>query len=238
MVLRMSTRKRSLHGAHPQAMTYSCRPEQKSKSQNFRAAPDGCSRDLIRRYAFLPELVGHQGERNSCQKKKQRRGKSSAQLRPHEKRSLPRLRIQPGIVAMRLKHQDAGQAAHPVNVGETRCGGSRHATLRKYKTQMCGRERPAVPSTVCVESRFELSSRAQLESLAGINRQSAADRSARPTWIGLRHGYRDCRRAAAVLVGGIERVGGGLAGADRHACAAHRADLRRDDDVRSVADAP
>ena len=101
--------------------------EQKTQSQNFRAAPDGRACDRVRRQALLAQFVGHQGKGNSRQKEKQRRRQRPTQLGPHEKCRLAGLGIQPGVVAVGLKHQDAGQAAHPVDVGETMCRRSRHA---------------------------------------------------------------------------------------------------------------
>ncbi len=49
----------------------------------------------------------------------------------------------------------------------------------------------------------------------------------------LMHGHGDRGRGAAVGVGRVERVGGGLRRRDRHLVAAHRAELRRDQEISS-----
>jgi len=40
-------------------------------------------------------------------------------LRIDEELALARLGAEPGIVTVRLKHQEAGEAAHPIDVGQT-----------------------------------------------------------------------------------------------------------------------
>ena len=116
-----------------------------------------------------------------------------------------------------------------------RCGSISHGSL--------GASVPLVQEwqSVSLEPEFLYKSvePAQIEKILPKAEQFSLlhERDAR-AYIHLRHGDCDGRGAAIVLVGGIEGVGGGLAGGDRHTCATHRADLRRNDDVRSVADAP
>ena len=103
-----------------------------------------CNR--IRRQCLLPQLVGYQGKGNSRQKEKQRRRQSPAQLRPHEERGLAGFGTQPGIVAVRLKHQHASQAAHPVNVSETMGRGRGHALPLPGRTRRCR----SLMSSICL----------------------------------------------------------------------------------------
>jgi hypothetical protein len=98
-------------------------PEQQAEGENLRAAADGRARDLAGRQVLSPQFIRDEGKRNSCQEEKQRRGKGSAQLRVHEEAALARRAAQPRVIAVSLKHQDAGQPAHPVDVGEARFRG-------------------------------------------------------------------------------------------------------------------
>ncbi len=123
IVLSTSTRSRSLFGAQPQETTYSCRRNSRPKPKI--SAP---RRMVVRAICaggrfFLAKFFRDQGERDSREKEKQRRGEGSAQLRVHEEPALPGRRAQPGIVAVGLEHQHAGQPAHPVDVGEAGFGG-------------------------------------------------------------------------------------------------------------------
>jgi hypothetical protein len=81
------------------------------------------------RHAFPNELVRNECEGDAGKKKEQRRGKGSTQLRKHEERGFARAGGEPGVVAMGLEHEDAGETAHPVDVGEARCARSGHSAL-------------------------------------------------------------------------------------------------------------
>ena len=80
IVLRISTRNKSLHGAQPQAIRNSC-------SRNRRPSPKiSAPRRIVVRAIwpagrpFCRKLVGHHREGDSREKKKQRRRQSSAKL--------------------------------------------------------------------------------------------------------------------------------------------------------------
>ena len=84
MVFRTSTRSRSVLGAHPQAMTYSCKRNSRPKAKT--SAP---RRIVWRRFERLSdpcvELFGYQGERDSGQKQEKRGGKCTSELGVHIK---------------------------------------------------------------------------------------------------------------------------------------------------------
>ena len=93
-------------------------PEKQRQAENLRAASDCRSRNGIARSALRAQSVRHQRKGNPRKKNEQRRRKRSAELRHMEKGRLARFRAQPRVVAVRLKHQHAGQPAHPVNMGQ------------------------------------------------------------------------------------------------------------------------
>jgi hypothetical protein len=49
---------------------------------------------------------------------KERRGQRSTELRPFDEGAFARGATEPRIVAMRLEHQEAGETAHPIDIGE------------------------------------------------------------------------------------------------------------------------
>ena len=69
MVLRMSTRSRSLSGAQPQAIDIFLQAKQQAEGEYFRAAADGgdVRFDAGGRF-LLPQLLGDQSERNPGEK--------------------------------------------------------------------------------------------------------------------------------------------------------------------------
>ncbi len=95
-------------------------PEEQAQPEDFSAAKDSGARYLIGISAALAQFVRNQGERYPGKKKKQRRRQCAAQLRPHEEGALARGAAQPGVVAVGLEHEYAGQAAHPVDVSQAR----------------------------------------------------------------------------------------------------------------------
>src|SRR5438128_1861136 len=92
--------------------------------------------DLVRSQSLLPQFVNHQGEGNSCEEEKQRSRQGAAELRPHEKLGLARVATQPRVVAVGLKHQYAGQAAHPVDINEPRGLGNSHVVVLRDAGKM------------------------------------------------------------------------------------------------------
>ena len=135
MVFSMSTRSRSLSGAQPQAIRYSCRRKSRPKPK-ISAPRRMVARAILRgRQILLPQFLGHQRERNTRQKQEQRSGEGSAQLRVHEESALPRAGAEPGVVAVGLKHQHAGQAPHPIDVGQPGWIRSRHTCRPRARRQ-------------------------------------------------------------------------------------------------------
>ena len=65
MVLRISTRSRSLSGAQPQAIDVFLQTKEQAEGEDFRAAADGGAGDLRGGKIPAPQLFGYQGERNS-----------------------------------------------------------------------------------------------------------------------------------------------------------------------------
>ncbi len=187
MVFRISTRSRSLLGAHPQEIRYSCtrnsRPKAKISAPRWIVA----ARDLRRREILLQEFVRDQGKRDSRQKQKQRRRKRSAQLRIHEEAALARRSAEPRVIAMGLEHQQAGQSAHPVDIGEAGFGsvGRGHA---RFARAVYGSRQPKTQEVYPeVQVKIPLSSRELPCFLAGL----AAD-FIRESWF-LRHRHKFVR---------------------------------------------
>ena len=135
MMFRTSTRSKSDHGAHPQAMRNSWRRKKQSEGKDLSAAARHRARDLAGRLVLANEFRGDQRERNSRQKKKERRGQRAEALRPVQERGVARVAAQPCIVTVRLKHQDAGQAAHPVDPVKARRHGV-SLTRRQARTKI------------------------------------------------------------------------------------------------------
>ncbi len=92
-----------------------------AQQKDFSAAQNRRARDFIGGDAFLAQFVRHQREGNAGEKQKQRRGKRPAQLRQLEKSTVARRAAQPGVVAMRLEHHQAGESSQPVDVGNSFC---------------------------------------------------------------------------------------------------------------------
>src|SRR5439155_17467775 len=61
-------------------------------------------------------------------------------MRPNEDRRFASFGAKPGIVAMGLEHEDAGEAAHPVDVGETFHG------VSKYRTEVIAERYDTIPA--------------------------------------------------------------------------------------------
>ena len=93
--------------------------EEESEAEDFSAAADHGAGDFGGAQVLANELVGDQGEGNSGEKKKEGRGQRAEELRSFEEARVAGIATQPGVVTVRLEHQDAGQAAHPVDPGET-----------------------------------------------------------------------------------------------------------------------
>ena len=68
MVLSTSTRSRSLLGAQPQAMRYSCSRKSSPKREDLGAAANGGSGDLRCGKVLAPQFLGHERERDSRKK--------------------------------------------------------------------------------------------------------------------------------------------------------------------------
>src|SRR5256885_139127 len=60
-------------------------------------------------------------------------------MRPDEDRRFACFGAEPGIVAMGLEHEDAGEAAHPVDVGQTFHG------VSKYRTEVIAERYDTIP---------------------------------------------------------------------------------------------
>src|SRR5579871_268324 len=93
--------------------------EEQAEAENFCAAENGLLRDSAAVSSLFAEAFGDKGEGKSREKNEERRGKSAEKLRPYEDRRFARFRAKPGVVAMRLEHEDASEAAHPIDVSET-----------------------------------------------------------------------------------------------------------------------
>ncbi len=92
--------------------------KQQAQPENLRAAADGGARNLACGDSFAAQAAGDQREGNSREKQEQRCRERSAELRPFKPGGVARVVAEPRIVAMRLKHEDARKAAHPINVAE------------------------------------------------------------------------------------------------------------------------
>ncbi len=117
-VLRISTRKRSVHGTQWKPSAYSW--TRKSSPKTKISAPRRMVVFAISTLEdpFFAEALCDQREGYARKKQEERRGKRSTELRPDKECGVSCFRTEPRVVAMRLKHQDAGQATHPVDVGE------------------------------------------------------------------------------------------------------------------------
>src|SRR5277367_1243365 len=118
-VLRISTRKRSVHGTQRKPRAYSCTRKSRPKAKISGATADGCFCDFAGCTAFFAQSFCDQREGYARKKEEERRGERATELRPDKERGVSCFRAEPRVVAVRLKHQDAGQAAHPIDVGET-----------------------------------------------------------------------------------------------------------------------
>src|ERR1700677_4057347 len=70
--------------------------------------------------------MSDQRERSSGEKEKERRGQRPKKLGSFQKAGVAGIAAEPGIITVRLEHEDAGEAAHPVDPGETRRWGRSH----------------------------------------------------------------------------------------------------------------
>ena len=94
--------------------------EEDAVAKNVGAAKDGLAGNGVAGDSLLAESAGDEGNGNARKKNKKRRGKSAAKLRQSEERGVALIGAEPGVVAVGLKHEEAGEAAHPVDVGEAR----------------------------------------------------------------------------------------------------------------------
>src|SRR5450432_3055450 len=92
--------------------------EQEPKTQDLGAAKNGLPGNMIRILSLLPQAQSDKSKRKAGQKQKRGRWYCAPELRPVDQPSLPRARREPRVVAVGLKHKDARQAAHPVDIAE------------------------------------------------------------------------------------------------------------------------
>ena len=95
--------------------------EQQSEAVDFGAAKDCGSRDFGASGSLLAEFFGDERERDAGEKDEKWSGKRAAELRIGVESGFAILGREPGVVAMRLEHEQARKAAHPVDVGESAC---------------------------------------------------------------------------------------------------------------------
>ena len=77
--------------------------------------------------SLFAETIGDERHRDAGEEDEEGRGESAAELRPVVERGVVEVGTEPGVVAMGLEHEEAGQAAHPVDVDEAGgLGGERH----------------------------------------------------------------------------------------------------------------
>jgi len=93
--------------------------KEKTEAENFRAAKNGLLSDDPAVNSLLSETLGDESKRNPRKKNEEWRWKCAAELRPAEKWRFTSFRAKPGVIAMRLEHEHASEAAHPVDIGET-----------------------------------------------------------------------------------------------------------------------
>src|SRR5262249_54186980 len=93
--------------------------KKQAEPKDFRAAKNSLFGSGAVVSFLLAQSLGNKRERNACKKNEKRGRKCAAKLRPDEHGRLARFWAEPRVVAVRLEHEDAGEAAHPVDVGET-----------------------------------------------------------------------------------------------------------------------
>ena len=93
--------------------------EEEREAEDFGTAADGLLGDGVAGDSLFAEALGDESEGDAGEKNEKRRGERAAELRPGEERRTARLGAEPGVVAVRLEHHDAGETAHPIDVGKT-----------------------------------------------------------------------------------------------------------------------
>ena len=91
--------------------------EEKAEAEHFRAAKNGLFGDGGAVDSLFTKALGDEREGNSSEKDEQRSGKGAEKVRPDKDRRFACFGAEPRIVAMRLEHEYAGEATHPVDVG-------------------------------------------------------------------------------------------------------------------------
>ena len=100
--------------------------EEEAESKDFYTAETGLFRDGIGGNSLLAEAFVDECHRDPCEEDEEWSGKSAAELRPVIEGGVAEVGSEPGIVAVGLEHEEAGEAAEPVDVGEARGGSGRH----------------------------------------------------------------------------------------------------------------
>src|SRR5581483_9571093 len=93
--------------------------EEEREAEDFGTAADGLLGDGVAGDSLFAEALGDESEGDAGEKDEKRRGERAAELRPGEERRMAGLGAEPGIITVRLEHHDAGEAAHPIDIGET-----------------------------------------------------------------------------------------------------------------------
>src|SRR5271157_4052144 len=82
--------------------------EEDAVAKDFGAAEGGLAGNGVTGDSLLAESAGDEGNGNTGKKNKQRRGECAAELRQLEERGAALIGAEPGVVAVGLKHQEAG----------------------------------------------------------------------------------------------------------------------------------
>jgi len=93
--------------------------EEEAEGEDFGAAKGRLFQDGVAGNALFAEAFGGEGHGEAGEENKERSGECPAELRPMEERGVAEVGAEPGVVAVGLEHEEAGEAAHPVDVRET-----------------------------------------------------------------------------------------------------------------------
>jgi len=89
--------------------------EGESEGQDFCAAEEHGASDFGGGALLTDQLVGDQGEGDSGEKEEEWSREGSEELRGFEEGGVAGIASEPGVVTVGLEHEDAGEAAHPVD---------------------------------------------------------------------------------------------------------------------------